>query len=177
MRAKIERWQGALAHAWVGIWAASAAKEWRAPRQGDATPPSAQFRRIPLGPKFFRPGRRRIAGPMQPHRAAHRSSSEAKKPQVSRSTRVLQQPASDPQQQHELAWRNIFAILEAADMSRSKITEVTAYVTNHDRVETYRIVRDRMLEGARPVSTLIVAGLADPNWKVEIAVTAAKTDA
>ncbi len=62
-------------------------------------------------------------------------------------------------------------------MSRSKITEVTAYVTNHDRVETYRIVRDRMLEGARPVSTLIVAGLADPNWKVEIAVTAAKTDA
>jgi len=83
MRAKIERWQGALAQAW------------QAPRQADATPPSAQFRRIPLGPKFFRPGRRRVAGPMQPHRAARRSSSETKKPQVSRSTRVLQQPAKD----------------------------------------------------------------------------------
>ena len=42
---------------------------------------------------FFRPGRRRVAGPMQPHRAAHRSLSETKKPQVSRSTRILQQPA------------------------------------------------------------------------------------
>ncbi len=42
---------------------------------------------------FFRPDRRRVAGPMQPHRAARRFSSETKKPQVSRSTQVLQQPA------------------------------------------------------------------------------------
>jgi len=41
MRAKIERWQGELAQAW---WA---------PRQGDATLPSAQFRRIPLGHRVF----------------------------------------------------------------------------------------------------------------------------
>jgi len=41
MRTKIERWQGALAQAW---WI---------PRQGDATPPSAQFRRIPLGHHVF----------------------------------------------------------------------------------------------------------------------------
>jgi len=93
MRAKIERWQGALAHVWVGLWAASATNEWWIPRPADATPPSAQFRRIPLGPKFFRPDRRRVAGQMQPHRAARRFSSETKKPQVSRSTRVLQRPA------------------------------------------------------------------------------------
>ncbi len=55
MRAKIERWQGELAHAWVGFWAASATKEWWAPRQGDATLPSAQFRRIPLGHRVFSP--------------------------------------------------------------------------------------------------------------------------
>jgi len=53
MRAEIERWQGALAHAWVGIWAASATNAWRAPRQADATLPSAQFRRIPLGHRVF----------------------------------------------------------------------------------------------------------------------------
>lgn len=84
---------------------------------------------------------------------------------------------SDPEQQHELAWRNVFAILDAANMDRSNITEVTAYVTDHNQVETYRIVRDRMLDGAQPVSTLIVAGLANPEWKVEIAVTAAKAEA
>lgn len=83
---------------------------------------------------------------------------------------------SDPEQQNELAWRNVFAILDAANMSKTDITEVTAYVTSHDHVPTYRDVRDRMLEGARPASTLVVAGLADPNWLVEIAVTAAKLD-
>jgi len=43
MRAKIERWQGALAQAW------------QAPHQADATLPSAQFRRIPLGHRVFSP--------------------------------------------------------------------------------------------------------------------------
>ncbi len=44
MRAKIERWQGALAQAW------------QAPRQADATPPSAQISPHPFGtPRFFAP--------------------------------------------------------------------------------------------------------------------------
>ena len=59
-------------------------------------------------------------------------------------------------------------------MSKHDITEVTAYVTSHDQISIYRTVRDQMLEGAKPASTLIVAGLADPEWIVEIAVTAAK---
>ena len=61
-------------------------------------------------------------------------------------------------------------------MNKSHITEVTAYVVDHHQVAIYRDVRDRMLEGERPASTLIVAGLANPDWKVEIAVTAARTD-
>jgi len=83
---------------------------------------------------------------------------------------------SEPEQQHELAWRNVLAILDAANMDHNHITEVTAYVANHDQVAIYRDVRDRMLQGARPASTLIVAGLANPDWKVEIAVTAASLD-
>ncbi len=83
---------------------------------------------------------------------------------------------ADPEQQHELAWRNVFAILDAADMDRNDITDVRAYVTSHDQVSIYRIVRDRMLDGAKPASTLVVAGLADPAWLVEIVVTAAKID-
>jgi enamine deaminase RidA (YjgF/YER057c/UK114 family) len=42
------------------------------------------------------------------------------------------------------------------------------------RVSIYRQVRDRMLDGAEPASTLlVVSGLADPNWHVEIQVVAA----
>ncbi|MGI9408229.1 MAG: RidA family protein [Hyphomicrobiaceae bacterium] len=83
---------------------------------------------------------------------------------------------SDPEQQHELAWRNVFAILDAAGMDRNDIVDVRAFVTGHDQVPIYRIVRDRLLEGAKPASTLVVAGLADPDWLVEIAVTAAKVE-
>lgn len=79
-----------------------------------------------------------------------------------------------PGEQHEVAWRNVFAILNAAGMNKHDITEVTAYVTSHDQISIYRTVRDQMLEGAKPASTLIVAGLANPEWTVEIAVTAAK---
>jgi enamine deaminase RidA (YjgF/YER057c/UK114 family) len=51
---------------------------------------------------------------------------------------------------------------------------VTAYVTSKAGVPIYRQVRDRMLQGAEPASTLLViAGLADPKWHVEIQVVAA----
>ncbi len=76
--------------------------------------------------------------------------------------------------QHEQTWRNILAILTAAEMSAEHIVEVTAYVTAHEGVPVYRNVRDSVLMGARPASTLLViSGLADPAWKVEISVLAA----
>jgi len=83
---------------------------------------------------------------------------------------------SDPVEQHLLAWRNVIAILTAARMRKEDIVEVIAIVTDHDQVANFRVVRDRMLEGGKPASTLIVAGLANPDWKVEIAVRAARSD-
>lgn len=66
-------------------------------------------------------------------------------------------------------------LLAAHDMGPGDIVEVTAYLTDPADVGIYREVRDRMLDGAAPASTLlIVAGLADPRWRVEIAVVAAK---
>ena len=62
-------------------------------------------------------------------------------------------------------------------MGIEDIVEVTAYVTSSQGVPIYREVRDAMLNGARPASTLlIISGLADPAWKVEISVTAATID-
>lgn len=77
--------------------------------------------------------------------------------------------------QHEQAWRNVLAILQAADMGPHDIVRVNGFVTRPEGVPVFREVRDRMLAGAEPASTLlVVAGLAHPDWLVEIEVVAAK---
>jgi len=79
--------------------------------------------------------------------------------------------------QHQQAWRNVLGLLGAHDLGPGDIVEVTAYLTDPADVGLYREVRDQMLDGAAPASTLlIVAGLADPRWRVEIAVVAARQD-
>ncbi len=76
--------------------------------------------------------------------------------------------------QHEQTWRNILAILAGEGLGPADIVEVTAYVTSQSGIPLYREIRDRFLDGAKPASTLlIISGLADPAWNVEIAVTAA----
>lgn len=76
--------------------------------------------------------------------------------------------------QHEQTWRNILAILAAHGLGSEDILEVHGYVTGPSGVPLFRKVRDAMLDGARPASTLlIISGLADPAWQVEIAVVAA----
>ena len=84
------------------------------------------------------------------------------------------QIAQSAEAQMEQAWRNLFAILESAGMTRHDLVKVTVYLTRNDDIGLYREVRDRMLEGAKPASTLlIVAGLASPDWLVEIEAVAA----
>ena len=74
----------------------------------------------------------------------------------------------------ECAWRNIFTILESAGMTPQDLVKVIAYLTRPEDTGLYRQVRDRLLDGAAPASTLIiVSGLADPAWLVEIEATAA----
>lgn len=80
----------------------------------------------------------------------------------------------DARSQHELAWRNVLAILTAAEMEKTDIVDVFAIVTDGAGVPVFREVRDEMLGGHLACSTIIIAGLASPDWKVEIAVRAAK---
>jgi enamine deaminase RidA (YjgF/YER057c/UK114 family) len=76
--------------------------------------------------------------------------------------------------QHELAWANVFAIIEAAGMGRENLVEATVYITDPGSVGLYREVRDQALNGTRPAMTLlVVSGLADARFKVEIAAVAA----
>ncbi|HUE47436.1 MAG TPA: RidA family protein [Aestuariivirgaceae bacterium] len=76
--------------------------------------------------------------------------------------------------EHEQAWANVLAILASERLGVRDIVEVTAYVTSQAGVRIYREVRERMMEGAAPASTLLViSGLADQSWHVEIQVVAA----
>jgi enamine deaminase RidA (YjgF/YER057c/UK114 family) len=82
--------------------------------------------------------------------------------------------AATEEAQHEQTWRNILAILEAHGLDADDILEVHGYVTGESGVPLFRKVRDAMLDGAKPASTLlIISGLANPDWKVEISVVAA----
>ena len=77
-------------------------------------------------------------------------------------------------EQMEVCWQRIIAIVEDAGMKTKDIVKVTAYLTNAEDVGIYRDIRDRMLGGHVSASTLlIVSGLADPNWTVEIEAIAA----
>lgn len=82
--------------------------------------------------------------------------------------------SSDPAEQNRQAWKNIFAILEAAGMNKIDIIDVLAIVTDPTGVPIYRQTRDQMLEGHSCASTMLMCGLASEDWKVEIAVKAAR---
>lgn len=76
--------------------------------------------------------------------------------------------------QIEQAWRNVLSVLEAAGMGPRDLVKVTTFLISRADLPTARAVRDRMLQGAAPASTLLfVAGLASPEWLVEIEAIAA----
>jgi 2-iminobutanoate/2-iminopropanoate deaminase len=82
----------------------------------------------------------------------------------------------DERRQHELAWRNVLAILKSRGMTARNLIDCHVFLTNPHSVGLYREIRDRMLKGARPAATLlIVAGLADPRLKVEVSAVAASS--
>jgi len=76
--------------------------------------------------------------------------------------------------QIEQAWRNLLAVLEAAGMGPRDLVKVTIFLLDRAHLQISREIRDRMLQGAAPASTLlIVNGLASPDWLVEIEAIAA----
>ena len=81
---------------------------------------------------------------------------------------------AEPGAQMEQAWHNVLAVINAAGMGPEDLVKVTAYLTRPEDTGLYREVRDTLLDGAQPASTLvIVAGLAHPDWLVEIEAIAA----
>ena len=75
--------------------------------------------------------------------------------------------------QHENCWKNVLAILASQGAGPEDIIEMTVYITQASGTPIYREVRDQMLAGHEAASTLlIISGLANPDWLVEISVIA-----
>lgn len=81
------------------------------------------------------------------------------------------------EEQAEVVWQNLLAILQEAQMGPSDVVSITTYVVV-DHVSSLPWImqaRDRALGGRRVASTLVtVPALANPAWKLEIAVVAAR---
>ena len=83
---------------------------------------------------------------------------------------------ADALEQAEIIWHNIAAILRCADMALTDIVKLTTYATSPQHLPPLRAVRERVLDGHLPASTLlIVAGLARPELLVEVEAYAART--
>ena len=75
---------------------------------------------------------------------------------------------ADTVEQSRLAWQNLETQLKAAGMSLDNLVKVTTILPNHGDLAAAREGRSAALGDRRPASTLIVGGLANPAWKIEI---------
>lgn len=71
-------------------------------------------------------------------------------------------------EQSRLAWHNLEAQLKAAGMTLDNLVKVTTILPNLGDLAAAREGRGEVLGDRKPASTLIVGGLANPAWKIEI---------
>jgi 2-iminobutanoate/2-iminopropanoate deaminase len=78
-------------------------------------------------------------------------------------------------EQADVVWANIGAIIAEAGMDPADIVSITTYVVAGEELGPVMAARDRFMDGALAASTLVtVPALARPEWRVEIAVVAAR---
>lgn len=83
--------------------------------------------------------------------------------------------AEGPLAQCQQALANIGALLEAAGMSVDDIVHMRIFLLDRADIPALRQARGEFLGGRKIPSTLVlVSGLVDPSWKVEIEVVAAR---
>ncbi len=75
--------------------------------------------------------------------------------------------------QCEQVWDNLEAQLRAADMTLDNLVKVTTFLSSREHALANREVRLRRLAGRQPALTVIVTGIFDEAWLVEIEAVAA----
>jgi enamine deaminase RidA (YjgF/YER057c/UK114 family) len=74
----------------------------------------------------------------------------------------------DATAQARLVWRNLEAQLRAAGMTLDNIVKIVTIIPDSADIPATRAARAEALGDRRPASTLIVGGLANPAWKIEV---------
>lgn len=80
---------------------------------------------------------------------------------------------SDFRAQAELVWSNLRAQLHAADMSVANLVKVTTFLSSREHAAVNSEVRREVLGGHEPALTIIVTGIYDERWLLEIEAIAA----
>lgn len=70
-------------------------------------------------------------------------------------------------------WANIEAQLRAADMTLDNLVKVTTFLSDRKYADENRAVRLEVLEHRQPALTVIITGIFDEAWLVEIEAVAA----
>ena len=83
------------------------------------------------------------------------------------------QVPNDFPSQCRLAWRNVMAQLHAADMSIENLVKVTTFLADRQYGLVNREIRKEFLGNHRPATTVIVAGIFDQEWLIEVEAIAA----
>ncbi|MDQ3125920.1 MAG: RidA family protein [Pseudomonadota bacterium] len=81
--------------------------------------------------------------------------------------------ATDFTGQCEQVWSNIETQLAAADMTLDNLVKVTTFLSDRAHALENREVRVRRLAGRQPALTVIITGIFDEAWLVEIEAVAA----
>jgi 2-iminobutanoate/2-iminopropanoate deaminase len=71
-------------------------------------------------------------------------------------------------EQARLAWHNVLAQLAAAGMTVANLAKVTIFLASRDFATVNRQVRQEFLGSHSPALTVIITGIFDNNWLLEI---------
>jgi enamine deaminase RidA (YjgF/YER057c/UK114 family) len=77
------------------------------------------------------------------------------------------------QAQARLAWANVIAQVEAAGMSVSNLVKVTTFLSSREYALQNRQARQEALGTHAPAVTVVIAGIFDEKWLLEIEAIAA----
>ncbi len=75
---------------------------------------------------------------------------------------------SDFKSQCRLAWRNVVHQLRAADMTLDNVVKVTTFLSERAYGIENREIRQEVLGERRPALTVIITGIFDSAWLLEI---------
>ena len=128
---------------------------------------SAQPRRSHATSRHQRCRRASASGPIHPSRGSDRGEPHALHQRAGGIASDGSVP-EDAEAQCALAWRNLQAQLRAAGMEIENLVKIATVVRDLADIAKVRTGRAAVLGTHRAAGTLIIGGLSNPAWKVEV---------